>query len=254
MLTISLTTSLLIIGSFFVLHWYGSLFMQSFFQHRYAAHLQFTTSRLWEKIFYIISYITQGSSYLSPRTYAIMHRLHHAHTDTEKDPHSPTYMNRISKMMWETKKCYSNIYQGKMKVDKKFTKNLPDWKILDKIGHSWPSRIAWIALYVTFYMLFATQWWMFVLIPIHILMGPFHGAVINWFAHKIGYVNYPMDNTSTNILNFDFLMWGEGLHNNHHKAPGSANFASKWFEFDPLYPIMRAMHWAGIIQLAKVKA
>ena len=53
---------------FFVLHWYLSLFCQTFFLHRYAAHGAFTMSRGWEKFFYILTFITQGSSYMSART------------------------------------------------------------------------------------------------------------------------------------------------------------------------------------------
>ena len=71
---------------FFVLQWYLSLFCQSFFHHRYSAHGMFTMSRAWEKVFFYISFVTQGSSYLSPYAYGIMHRLHHAHADTEEDP------------------------------------------------------------------------------------------------------------------------------------------------------------------------
>jgi stearoyl-CoA desaturase (delta-9 desaturase) len=41
-------------------------------------------SKFWERFFYLFAYITQGSSYLSPRAYAILHRMHHAYTDTEK--------------------------------------------------------------------------------------------------------------------------------------------------------------------------
>jgi len=45
----------------------------------------------WERFFFFFAWLTQGSSYLSPRAYGIMHRIHHAYTDTELDPHSPAY-------------------------------------------------------------------------------------------------------------------------------------------------------------------
>ena len=73
----------------FVIHWQLSVFCQSFFLHRYGAHQQFTMSRGWEKFFNILTSITQNSSYLNPRGYAILHRMHHAYSDTERDPHSP---------------------------------------------------------------------------------------------------------------------------------------------------------------------
>ena len=63
--------------------------MQSFFLHRYGAHKQFALSKRWERVFHFATWLTQGSSYLSPRAYAILHRMHHAYSDTPKDPHSP---------------------------------------------------------------------------------------------------------------------------------------------------------------------
>ena len=92
---------------FFILHWYLSLFTQTFFMHRYSAHQMFTMSKGWEKFFYVVSFFFQGSSYLSPRAYGIMHRMHHAFADTEKDPHSPKYDHNFFAMMIRTKNIYN---------------------------------------------------------------------------------------------------------------------------------------------------
>src|ERR1700755_2365604 len=93
-----------------VLHWYGSLFFQSVFHHRYAAHGMFTMSKGWERVFFIGCFLTQGSSYISAYAYGIMHRLHHAHTDTEEDPHSPHNSQNLFTMMWELRNSYREIY------------------------------------------------------------------------------------------------------------------------------------------------
>ena len=82
---------------FFVAHWYLSLFAQSFFHHRYSAHQMFTMNKFTEKIFFIFSFVVQGSSYMSPKVYGAMHRMHHAHADTEKDPHSPKFSSNLVK-------------------------------------------------------------------------------------------------------------------------------------------------------------
>src|SRR5437868_5875201 len=82
-------TSIVIILVFFVAHWQLSVFFQSFFHHRYGAHKQFTMSKRMERVFHFLSWFIQGSSYLSPRAYAILHRMHHAYSDTPNDPHSP---------------------------------------------------------------------------------------------------------------------------------------------------------------------
>ncbi len=234
---------------FFCAHWYLSLFAQTFFLHRYAAHAMFTMNKSWEKFFYILTYLFQGSSFLSPRAYGIMHRLHHAYADTEKDPHSPAYSSGLFDMMWKTKNIYNDILNDRAGVDPKFMKNVPNWRPIEWLGDRWLSRLFWGTAYTLFYIQFATVWWEFLLLPIHYLMGPVHGAIINWFAHKYGYVNFKINDTAKNLLPVDFLMMGESYHNNHHKFGGRANFGIRWFELDPTYPVILLLNFFGIIRL-----
>jgi stearoyl-CoA desaturase (Delta-9 desaturase) len=80
-------------------------------------------------------------------------------------------------------------------------------------------------------------------------MGPIQGALVNWCGHKYGYVNYDTRDRSRNTVNLDFLLMGELFQNNHHKFPSRANFAVKWFEFDPTYPLLRLLQSMRIIRL-----
>jgi len=239
----------MIIFLFFIATWYLSLFSQTFFQHRYAAHGAFKMSKGWEKFFFIITYLTQGSSYMSPKAYAIMHRFHHAYTDTDKDPHSPSYSSNIFSMMWRTRTFYQDIIHGRMEVEDRFQKNLPEWPALDKWANGTISRVLWVGLYILFFVLFATSPWQYLFLPVIIAMGAFHGAVVNWFAHKYGYINFKLKNTSMNLFFIDFLMLGESYHNNHHKHPSAINFGQRWHEIDPMYPVIRLLAWARVIQL-----
>lgn len=239
----------MIILLFFIIHWYLSLFVQTFFLHRYAAHQMFTMSNNWEKFFYWLTFLFQGSSFLSPKAYGIMHRLHHAYADTENDPHSPKYSKNLFDMMWKTKVMYTGILRNEVKIEPKFTHNIPNWSFMEKLADSWYCRIGWMALYTLFYVQFATAWWMYLLLPIHFLMGPVHGAIINWYAHKFGYVSFKVGDTAKNLLPFDFLMMGESYHNNHHKFGGRANFGIKWFEIDPTYPVIYLLNAFGAIRL-----
>ena len=99
----------------FITHWYLSLFLQTFFLHRYASHQMFKMNPVTEKIFFILTWFTQGSSFLHPAAYALMHRKHHKHSDTEKDPHSPISFNNWIKFMYKTANEYTVFTQ---KVDK----------------------------------------------------------------------------------------------------------------------------------------
>lgn len=239
----------MIIIVFFLAHWYLSLFAQTFFLHRYAAHKMFTMSPFMEKVFYALTWVFQGSSYLSPYAYGVMHRLHHAYADTEHDPHSPSFSSSLFDMMWKTKNYYNAILKRQDTIEDKFKKNVPHWQLMERVADSWISRIGWGVFYVLFYIQFANHWYLYLLLPIHFLMGPVHGVIINWYAHKYGYTNFEVNDTAKNLLPVDFLMMGESYHNNHHKFGGRANFGIKWHEFDPTYPIIKVLDAVRLIKL-----
>jgi len=231
--------------------WYTGLFFQTFFLHRYAAHQTYTMSCTMEKICFVLTWVFQGSNYLSAYGYGVMHRLHHAYADTEKDPHSPKYDATVFSMMWRTKNIYQDINNKRIPVEDKFTKNVPQWERFDTFASSKFSRISWAVFYTLFFILFATAWWQWLFLPVAFFMAPIHGVIINWFAHIYGYVNFKVNDTSKNLLPFDFLMMGEGYHNNHHTHSGRANFGVKWHEVDITYCIMVVLDKVGIIKLKK---
>lgn len=235
---------------FFVAHWALSIFMQSFFLHRYGAHRMYSMSPFWEKFFYFFTWLTQGSSFLSPRAYAIMHREHHAFSDTERDPHSPHVYPNFFKMMWETKQRYEGLLRRRIEPEDKFEGGYPSWPLLDRLADSWTSRIAFGAGYTMFYLAFAPHWAFMLLLPFHFLMGPVHGAIVNWAGHKYGYRNFAMADKSKNTLWFDFVTAGELFQNNHHKFGMAPNFAVRGFELDPTYQVMRVLNAVGIIDMS----
>jgi len=243
-----------VILTFFIAHWYLSLFFQTFFLHRYASHGAFTMSAFTEKVFFVLTWIFQGSNYLSPYGYGVMHKMHHAYADTPNDPHSPKYDETIWKMMWKTKTVYSSIASGKADIDSRFTDGVPQWLAFDKFARSWVSRIFWGAMYLGVYYLYADQLWLWIFLPLQFILSPIHGAIINWFAHKYGYRNYEVGDTSKNFLPFDFLMMGESYHNNHHKHGNRANFGGiRWHEIDPTYLVIKLLDRVGVIKIKKYK-
>ena len=239
----------MIIVAFFVVHWQLSVFFQTFYLHRYGAHKQFTMSKGWERFFHFCTYVFQGSSFLSPRAYAILHRMHHAYSDTPKDPHSPLNYKNVVVMMLATKKQYDDFAYRRTEPEKRFEGGLPDWPMIDGLSQSWVGRIAWGGAYVLFYATFVTAPWMWCLLPAHFVMGPIHGAIVNWCGHKYGYRNFDNGDVSRNTLPFDFLTAGELFQNNHHKYAMSPNFAARKFELDPTYQVMRLFNAVGIIDM-----
>jgi stearoyl-CoA desaturase (Delta-9 desaturase) len=241
---------------FLFVHWQTSVFFQSFFLHRYGAHKQFTMSPKVERVVHFLAWLVMGSSYLSPRAYAILHRMHHAYSDTEKDPHSPVYMPNFFRMMNNTKDVYAGIRNGSIEPEARFDGGYPVWPLLDKKLNTMTTSVAWGTLYSIVYMVYAYKthtYWVLPLAPIHWFLGPIHGAIVNYLGHTVGYRNFNSDDGSKNTLVFDVLTMGELFQNNHHKFSQSPNFGARWFEVDPTYAVIRVLNALGIIRIASTQ-
>lgn len=208
-------------------------------------------SKGWERFFYFLTFITQGSSFLNPRAYAILHRMHHTYSDTEKDPHSPHFFKDVWSMTIQTKDIYLQYAKRKVEPEEAFRGGYPEWPWLDKLSDSWITRILFGLGYVAFYVAFAPSYWWFLLLPIEFLISPIQGAIVNWCGHKYGYTNYDNGDKSRNSTPIDLFLLGELFQNNHHKSANNPNFARRWFEFDPTYPVMRLLNALHIIKLRR---
>ena len=125
----------------------------------------------------------------------------------------------------------------------------PKWIFLDRLADSWFTRITWILIYTALYLHFSNLWLALICVPIHSLMGPIHGAIVNWCGHKYGYRNFDLGDKSKNTLFLDFLMMGELYQNNHHHHPQKLNFAIRWFEKDPVYIMAKIMEKLRVIKI-----
>lgn len=210
--------------SFIILHWYLSLFCQSFYLHRYISHRQFGLSTFWDRFFLILTIISQGPSFLRPEHYKVLHMRHHAHSDSDKDPHSPVVSKNIVKMMARTYREYMSIDYARERFPK-----------IVAIGDSLIMRLFFVVFYTFLYLIFTDSLWFLIFVPIHSLMGPIHGAIVNWCGHKYGYTNHELPDNSKNTLLVDFLMMGELYQNNHHADSSKINFADGKFEYDFTY-------------------
>ena len=209
----------------------------------------FKMNNFTEKLFFILTWLAQGPSFLEPAAYALMHRKHHRLSDTEGDPHSPVKFSNWFKFMLKTFNEYRSFKNDVAKNNYE-DKNLPRWPKFENIVDTYTVRIFFALSYVLFYVYFAPNILFFLLVPIHIAMGPIHGFIVNWFGHKHGYRNFKMlGDNSKNTLHIDFLMMGELYQNNHHRYPQKMNFAVKWFEVDFGFYIVKILHFLRIITI-----
>lgn len=233
---------------FFILHWYLSLAAQTLFLHRYAAHGYYRLSPFGEKMGHILNLFFQGSSYLSPYAYGILHKAHHSYSDSKKDPHSPNQHKTPISMMLHTAKEYMSIYNKTHELNNIFSPNVAEWRSFDQFASSWPVRLAFGIAYFLFYYTFAPHPAFYLLLPIHFLMGPLHGLIVNWCGHKYGYRNKETPDLSTNTLPIDLFLMGELYQNNHHGNPNDLKFSKKWWEIDLGYVCLKVLGLAPKIQ------
>jgi stearoyl-CoA desaturase (delta-9 desaturase) len=231
-----------------ICHWYLSLFCQTFYLHRYGAHAMFKMNSFWDRFFFILTFFSQGSSFLNPKAYSILHQQHHHYSDTELDPHSPHYSKSAMEMMIKTWKSFEYWRKDENNDVPSFVqKCYPRWPFFEYLSGQWMMNIVWAAFYVSLYWYINPPWPMYFFLPLHFLMGPIQGAIVNWYGHMKGHRNFELNDKSRNTLWVDLFLMGELYQNNHHRFPKRPNFASKWFELDVCYTIMRVFYGLRII-------
>lgn len=167
---------------------------------------------------------------LSKVDWVSVHIYHHAHSDQEKDPHSPLHKGLIhalflgvfdytrGKSLPEVQKIQKTIRTNKLE---NFMHNNPF------IG---PSILTLIIM-----VMFGPKWGTFVAV-LNFLVSPiFAIGGVNALAHWWGYRNHVTTDNSRNLgflLPLNFIICGELDHNNHHAHMRSCSFRHRWFEFD----------------------
>ena len=183
--------------------------------HRYFSHGSFEVSPLMHKILCFSSCLV---TFGSPFSYALMHRAHHLHSDTEKDTHAPTRIGILRTMFfkWE----FSHL--GKMDRNRMIDK----WALMAHQNYMFIILGFYIILHLIHPVLAFTY-------NIGVLIAFFGVAYVNAFSHiknPLNYRNFETDELSSNNI-FVGIIGGE-YHNNHHKNPQKWDQRVKWFEFD----------------------
>jgi len=203
--------------------------------HRYFAHRAFRTTRLFQ---FGLALLAQSSAQRGILWWAANHRLHHRHSDTTEDVHSPVQrgflyahlgwifvprnndtdytvvrdLSRYNELMWLDRHPYLPAA-----VLATMTWLIAGWPGL-AIGFCWSTVAVW---HVTF--------------------------SINSVAHVVGRQRYVTGDQSRNNWLLALLTMGEGWHNNHHAYQASVRQGFRWWEYDPTYYALRALSWLGIV-------
>lgn len=163
--------------------------------HRYFTHRSFNTTPHIEVLMLFLGQICGGRSAL---TWAGVHRMHHANSDTEHDPHSPQHVG-----WW---KVLSSTWQVKH-INKKFIADLlKNPRVVFFHKHGSVIHLAYaVIIFLTGFNSFVS----FVVIPFILSWIGF--GMINYFAHRKG--------KPTDVVLLNTIAPGEGWHAKHHSQP-----------------------------------
>lgn len=226
-----------------ILHWItGGLGITLGF-HRLLTHRSFKVPKLLE---YFLALLGTLACQGSPTTWVVTHRIHHAYSDEEKDPHSPLVSFLWAHMGWCLKE---NPFTKSPDVRAKIAPDLvKDWgyQFLDK------TMILWTVLLGA--GLYAWGGWPFVVWGIFVrLVSVYHSTwFVNSATHVWGYKTYKSNDKSTNLWWVALMTYGEGWHNNHHAFQFSARHGLQWWEFDTTYITIKLLEFFGLAKALKL--
>ena len=203
--------------------------------HRLLTHRGFTTPKWVE---YVLSVMGTLAVQSGPLTWVTTHRLHHAFTETDKDPHSPRNGTYWAHMGW--------IFRG--------TAQNQSWATMVRYCPDITKDRFQVALNKYYYVptilvaagLFAIGGFSMVLwgIGLKTVMGWHFTWLVNSATHLWGTRRFETRDDSRNNALIAAVTFGEGWHNNHHAHPRSAKHGLAWYEFD--------INWIQIWALEKV--
>lgn len=182
--------------------------------HRVLAHRALTLPRGLEYLFTVFGALGGTGSSLG---WIAVHRKHHAHPDTERDPHAP------GRFGWRL-------------LVSAFEEDYDWWRVRDLMRD--PFHLFLHRNYLLIIGLWAVILWLIdprAMVFVFLIPAAAQITVTNLstiLGHGHGYRNFDTSDESTNNALLALLTWGEGWHNNHHANPRRCFLGLRWWEID----------------------
>jgi fatty-acid desaturase len=225
--------------------------------HRLLTHKGFKTPRFIENIAAFCGTLAcQGG----PISWVGQHRVHHAYSDQEEDPHN------IKRGFW-----YSHIlflFERRQDLDssEEVAHYCPDIAARPFLQFLEKNMIViqfavGIALFimggffgnsqVVFDFYYATSWMVWGIF-VRLVWGYHITWLVNSATHSWGSRPNETRDESRNNWWVGILAFGEGWHNNHHAQPRAARHGWKWWQLDQTWMFICALKYAGLIKDIKL--
>ena len=206
--------------------WFFHMIVCSMILHKYFTHKTYQVNKVFHWIFTYLGTLSLNGSVLA---WSNMHRLHHATSDRDNDPHDPRKIGFFKSLFVFDAKKYTN--------NPKLTTNLKNCTDLLKDNavmffHKY--LVETITLSYALMLLISPVFFIGFMIATAVsFIGLFFTTYVYHF--NIPLLHYRNNNTidkSHNNWLTTVLFPGEAYHNNHHNNPGKYDTAEKWWEVD----------------------
>jgi stearoyl-CoA desaturase (delta-9 desaturase) len=218
--------------------------------HRLLTHRSFQTKPWVERGFAIVGSLSVQGSVMD---WVADHRKHHAHTDTEGDPHSPHVGHGSGlKGLWHAHTGWLMETQGQADW-KQYARDLYEDPAMRRIGRRFP-LIAVASLLLPTLIGFAAHGFT--------AQGALRGLVwgglvriffvhhvtwsVNSVCHYFGSRRFDVEDRSTNVFWLALPSLGESWHHNHHAFPRSAEHGLRRWELDVSAMVISLLERLGL--------
>lgn len=217
--------------------------------HRLWSHDAYKTNKYVE---FILAVFSAGTLQGPALSWASNHFKHHAHTDTEEDPHSSLkYNNRLQAFLWShmgwmlkgegSFKSIDRMTMVKLGRNKILRWQLKNYWLIATVMNTIVPALVGFALGGTIISALAG----YIFIGIGRTLQQQATFCVNSLCHFIGKRNY-YKGTAGDIWWMAIFLLGENWHNFHHAFPSDYRNGPKWYHFDVHKWIIYGMSRLGL--------
>jgi stearoyl-CoA desaturase (delta-9 desaturase) len=204
--------------------------------HRMLTHQSFTADRWLQRLLTVCGTLAvQGG----PISWVAGHRLHHAHSDRDLDPHNSRLGFWWSHIGWI---FYRDPKLATLEGNKPHARDL----VADPFILFLDTHFIYLQAALGLLLMACGGWsWVVWGIFVRLVFGWHCTWLVNSATHKWGYQSYDSRDESRNLWWVALMSFGEGWHNNHHAFPRSARHGLRWWEFDSSFLVLRVFEKLG---------